>query len=212
LAIAFERLFFVADFSTFHEHFLDILHLSAPAPMTRFSFFAREPEEAPLLANPDGNGPHTSTTPGEVPSSVKQRLYVSHFLSTWNSRVFEFGAVLYLADVFPNTLLPMSVYAFTRGAAAILFSPAVGRYIDTRDRLHVARLSIGKFMVRRSTRLVTELSSSPSAIGRGSFLRDVLVPSLWMAHVSSFDMGTFGSSRLLGLHREAVIDHELGVC
>jgi hypothetical protein len=38
----------------------------------------------------------------------------------------------------------MSVYALTRGAAAILFSPAVGQYIDTGNRLQVVRLSIGK--------------------------------------------------------------------
>ncbi|KAJ3728187.1 hypothetical protein DFJ43DRAFT_1085170 [Lentinula guzmanii] len=44
-------------------------------------------------------------------SSVKIPLYISHFLSTWNSRVFEFGAVLYLATIYPGTLLPMSIYA-----------------------------------------------------------------------------------------------------
>ncbi|KAJ3979583.1 hypothetical protein F5890DRAFT_908922 [Lentinula detonsa] len=42
---------------------------------------------------------------------VKISLYISHFLSTWNSRVFEFGAVLYLATIYPGTLLPMSIYA-----------------------------------------------------------------------------------------------------
>ena len=78
------------------------------------------------------------------PAILANRLYVSHFLSTWNSRVFEFGAVLYLATIFPGTLLPMSVYALTRGASAVLFSPAVGQYIDTSNRLKVVRLSIGK--------------------------------------------------------------------
>ncbi|KAF2188549.1 iron-regulated transporter [Zopfia rhizophila CBS 207.26] len=109
--------------------------------MTRSPSTARELEEAPLLGGTDDNGSQTSTLP-EVSFGIKQRLYVSHFLSTWNSRVFEFGAVLYLAAVFPNTLLPMSVYAFTRGAAAILLSPAVGRYIDMGNRLQVVRLSI----------------------------------------------------------------------
>lgn len=79
----------------------------------------------------------------DVPSSITSRLYISHFLSTWNSRVFEFGAVLYLASIFPGTLLPISLYALTRGASAIALSPAVGRYIDTHNRLHVVRLSIG---------------------------------------------------------------------
>ncbi|KAL6694669.1 Ferroporti-1 [Trichoderma pleuroticola] len=77
-----------------------------------------------------------------VPASVTRRLYVSHFLSTWNSRVFEFGAVLYLAAVFPGTLLPMSLYALVRGLSAIVFAPAVGWYIDTGNRLQVVRVSI----------------------------------------------------------------------
>ena len=71
-------------------------------------------------------------------------LYVSHFLSTWNVRGFEFGAVLFLATIFPGTLLPMSVYAFIRAASAIVFSPMVGRYIDRENRLQVVRTSIGK--------------------------------------------------------------------
>ncbi|PTB61595.1 hypothetical protein BBK36DRAFT_62629, partial [Trichoderma citrinoviride] len=79
---------------------------------------------------------------GHVPASVARRLYVSHFLSTWNSRVFEFGAVLYMAVVFPGTLLPMSLYAFVRGLSAIILAPAVGWYIDTGNRLQVVRVSI----------------------------------------------------------------------
>ncbi|KAJ4309565.1 hypothetical protein N0V84_011439 [Fusarium piperis] len=71
-----------------------------------------------------------------------RRLYVSHTLSTWNSRVFEFGSVLYLAAIFPGTLMPLSVYAMARGAAAIVLSSWVGQYIDREDRLKTVRLSI----------------------------------------------------------------------
>ena len=70
------------------------------------------------------------------------RLYRSHFLSTWNARAFEFGAVLFLAAIFPGDLLPMSVYALGRAAAAVLLSPVVGRYIDTGERLNIIRNSI----------------------------------------------------------------------
>ncbi|KAI9782194.1 MAG: hypothetical protein M1839_005308 [Geoglossum umbratile] len=86
--------------------------------------------------------PRDESQGNQPPARVVNRLYISHFLSTWNSRVFEFGAVLYLASIFPGTLLPMSVYALARGASAILFSPAVGQYIDTNNRLQVVRLSI----------------------------------------------------------------------
>ncbi|OGM44240.1 putative iron-regulated transporter [Aspergillus bombycis] len=109
-------------------------------------------EHSPLLSgdpeptgHPQSTFPHDRSEPHiahEVPNTFARRLYISHFLSTWNSRVFEFGAVLYLASIYPGTLLPMSVYALSRGIAAILFAPAVGNYIDTGNRLQVVRVSI----------------------------------------------------------------------
>ncbi len=85
-----------------------------------------------------------------VATSVSRRLYISHFLSTWNSRVFEFGAVLFLAKIYPGTLLPVSIYAVVRSASAIVLSPKVGRYIDINDRLKVVRTSIGKSLEQSS--------------------------------------------------------------
>jgi iron-regulated transporter 1 len=96
-------------------------------------------DRTPLLDNSAEPQPQD-----QVPVQIARRLYVSHFLSTWNSRVFEFGAVLYLATIFPRTLLPMSVYALIRGLSAIVFAPAVGRYVDTGNRLQVVRVSIGE--------------------------------------------------------------------
>lgn len=86
---------------------------------------------------------HAPAAPG-VPAAISLRLYISHFLSTWNSRSFEFGAVLFLASIFPLTLLPLSIYALVRGASAILFGPIIGRVIDRRSRLRAVRFSIGK--------------------------------------------------------------------
>jgi hypothetical protein len=100
-------------------------------------------ETVPLLRQ-------TAPSHDGIPTRITRRLYVSHFLSTWNTRVFEFGAVLYLASIFPGTLLPMSVYALTRGLSAILFAPAVGQYIDSGNRLQVVRVSIGKHSYRVS--------------------------------------------------------------
>ena len=57
-------------------------------------------------------------------------------------RLFEFGAVLFLANIYPNTLLPMSIYALVRALAAVLLSPLIGQYIDKTDRLVSIRLSI----------------------------------------------------------------------
>ncbi|KAK7943690.1 uncharacterized protein PG986_012803 [Apiospora aurea] len=104
-------------------------------------------EQTPLLGTGEtsgGDAPERQRHhPQEgIPRSITRALYVSHVLSAWNSRLFQFGAVLYLAAIFPGTLLPMSIYAITRGLAAIVFAPAVGHYIDHGDRLQVVRVSI----------------------------------------------------------------------
>ncbi|KAM3415302.1 Solute carrier family 40 member [Cercospora zeina] len=69
-------------------------------------------------------------------------LYASHFLSAWNSRMFEFGSFLFLASLFPDTLLPASIYALSRSAAAAVLSPPLGSYVDRADRLTAVRVSI----------------------------------------------------------------------
>jgi solute carrier family 40 (iron-regulated transporter), member 1 len=111
---------------------------------------------APLLADDELGEPADASSHGgifpnreeitvneyDLSPAISRRLYLSHFLSTGNSRVFEFGAVLYLASIFPNTLLPISVYALVRGISAVLMAPIAGRYVDTGNRLQVVRVSI----------------------------------------------------------------------
>jgi iron-regulated transporter 1 len=81
-----------------------------------------------------------------LPTTLTVRLYTSHLLSTWNSRLFEFGAVLFLADIFPGSLLPLSIYALVRNAAAIVGAQTVGDAVDNAGRkgkrLGVVRLSV----------------------------------------------------------------------
>ncbi|KAF7328398.1 Solute carrier family 40 protein [Mycena venus] len=98
------------------------------------------PTASTTISQPPTPSPFPSETHISIPLTF--RLYTSHFLSTWNSRLFEFGAVLFLASIFPDTLLPMSVYALARSAAAILFAQPVGVWIDTGNRLSVVRMSI----------------------------------------------------------------------
>lgn len=112
-------------------------------------------EHTPLIADREIVEAEASPLPGDeyhaesqLSTRIAYSLYVSHFLSTWNSRVFEFGAVLYLATVYPRTLLPMSVYALCRGLVAIVFASAVGYYIDVGNRLQVVRVSIGRCPTR----------------------------------------------------------------
>ncbi|KAK9324239.1 Ferroporti-1 [Lipomyces orientalis] len=75
-------------------------------------------------------------------NDILMRVCVSHFLSAWNSRIFEYSAVLFLASIFPGTLLPPSVYALWRALSAMFLAPAMGRQVDRTNRLVVVRRSI----------------------------------------------------------------------
>ena len=77
-----------------------------------------------------------------VPRKFTIFLSVSHFLPTWNSRLFEMGTVPFIAAIYPETLLPVSVYALARSGAAVAFSAAIGACIDTFDRLVIVRVSV----------------------------------------------------------------------
>ncbi|CAK7232317.1 hypothetical protein SBRCBS47491_008228 [Sporothrix bragantina] len=146
---------------------------TAPAPTERFSTVNGDDGDDGDDDNDDNNNPSTSNAP--FPKALAARLYISHFLSTWNARLFEFAAVLFLAAIFPDTLLPMSVYAVVRGVAAMVFAEAVGACIDRGDRLAVVRASIlgqraavvvscGVFWVMMDR----AASSSPSVVRRES--------------------------------------------
>ena len=88
-------------------------------------------------------------------------LLISHFLSTWNSRVFEFSAILFLAVIFPGSLLPASLYALARSGTVIILAPTIGRYIDSTNRLWTVRYSIGKSL---DALLISVLFSPKTAI------------------------------------------------
>lgn len=109
----------------------DLLHTAALQP-------ASLDETSPLPA-PNGSAPGDR--------SVLMRLYVSHTLSAWNSRMFEFGAVLFLASIFPGTLLYASIYALVRSLAAVALSSWLGAKVDSSDRLVALRHSIGKLII-----------------------------------------------------------------
>lgn len=111
----------------------------------------RRNSSEPLLGPQDQRLCHEEEelfTPENIPAvpedlkPVIARLCISHFLSAWNSRLFEFGSVLFLASIYPDTLMPVSVYALFRAAAAITLSPAIGLWIDKGHRLFVVRTSI----------------------------------------------------------------------
>ncbi|KAE8385125.1 Ferroporti-1 [Aspergillus alliaceus] len=90
--------------------------------------------------------PSSSEEPLEAPTRASKpvlvRLYISHSLSAWNSRMFEFGAVLFLASIYQGTLLYASVYAMVRSLSAVLLSSWLGSAMDRSNRVKAIRQSI----------------------------------------------------------------------
>lgn len=99
------------------------------------------PRTLPVHATPARTQQERLSNHG-ISISLRRKLYISHLFSTWNDRGFEFGAILFLATIYSSTLKPMSIYALVRAASAVIFAPAIGRYIDTGNRLQVMRTSI----------------------------------------------------------------------
>jgi iron-regulated transporter 1 len=73
---------------------------------------------------------------------MKGRLYISHFLTSWTDRVFEFSCFLLIADIFKTSLLLASIYGFATTITAILLSNYVGRLNDVTPRLHFVRMTM----------------------------------------------------------------------
>ncbi len=99
-------------------------------------------EEAPLLGG---------ATPSH--SAIKNQLYISHSLYVWNARVFEFGFVLFLVDLFPNTLWPSSLFSLCSCLSGILGASKVASIVENGERLHIVRESI--FIQRTAVLLPT---------------------------------------------------------
>lgn len=73
---------------------------------------------------------------------MKGKLYISHFLTSWTDRVFEFSCFLLIADIFKTSLLLASIYGFATTISAILFSNWVGRAVDRTPRLTCVRITM----------------------------------------------------------------------
>ncbi|KAJ5558334.1 hypothetical protein N7535_008547 [Penicillium sp. DV-2018c] len=103
-----------------------------------------ESTNSPDNSTDNPSQPLLNETPYPSPKarSILTRLYISHTLSTWNSRMFEFGAVLFLASIFPETLLYASIYALLRAFSAVALSAWLGAQVDNSDRLVALRHSI----------------------------------------------------------------------
>ncbi|OIW33868.1 hypothetical protein CONLIGDRAFT_565360, partial [Coniochaeta ligniaria NRRL 30616] len=71
------------------------------------------------------------------------RLYISHFLSTWNMRSYEFTVILLFAAAYPDSLLPTSIRGVLTNGVTLLLSPAIGSWVDKNaSRFHTMKITI----------------------------------------------------------------------
>ncbi|KAI9644897.1 hypothetical protein NHQ30_006931 [Ciborinia camelliae] len=79
----------------------------------------------------------------EMDRAQAWNLYLSHFLSTWNGRSYEFAAIIFTANAWPDTLVAASIRGIVRTLASICFSSSVGRWVDkSPDRLRTLLTTI----------------------------------------------------------------------
>jgi len=121
---------------------------AAAAPSRSIPELALIDEDTPLIRASnvvqDGLGPQNSSDEPDPPTRAQLwNLYISHFLSMWNSRGYEFGAVLFTASAYPSTLAASSIRGMIVTVSMLFLSPSIGRWIDySPSRLRTLRLSI----------------------------------------------------------------------
>ncbi|KAI0652481.1 Ferroporti-1 [Trametes meyenii] len=69
-------------------------------------------------------------------------LLIQHFSNSWGLRTAEFAVYLFLVNLFPDTLLPASIYGFATTGVAIVLSGWAGKLVDEHHNLRVVRTSI----------------------------------------------------------------------
>ncbi|KAI5058958.1 hypothetical protein GOP47_0025277 [Adiantum capillus-veneris] len=70
-------------------------------------------------------------------------LYLSHFLTRWGSRMWEFGVGLFMISVWPNSLVLTSIYGLVEDLAIVSMGVTVGNWVDKNPRLKVLWISLG---------------------------------------------------------------------
>ncbi|CCM05685.1 uncharacterized protein FIBRA_07916 [Fibroporia radiculosa] len=69
-------------------------------------------------------------------------LLIQHFSNSWGSRTAEFAIYLFLITVFPDTLLPASIFGFLTTGTAIVLSGWAGHQVDVHHNLRLVRVCI----------------------------------------------------------------------
>ncbi|KAF9432598.1 hypothetical protein BGZ76_010580 [Entomortierella beljakovae] len=90
------------------------------------------------------------------------KLYLSHLLTSWVDRSFEFASYLLISRVYTDSLLQSSIYGLTTTLVALVFSNRIGSWINILSRLNTYRITLiaQKFSIIVSTILFQYLGNS----------------------------------------------------
>ncbi|KAF9124733.1 hypothetical protein BGW39_007938 [Mortierella sp. 14UC] len=70
------------------------------------------------------------------------KLYLSHMLTSWVDRSFEFASYLLISRVYTASLLQSSIYGLTTTLSALLLSNQIGNWINILSRLNTYRFTL----------------------------------------------------------------------
>ena len=95
-------------------------------------------------------------------------LYVSHLLSTWSDKMWEFSVPFFLLGLDrPNTMSFVGLYALAAGATNIAFGPVIGYLVDKYPRLQtlIFTLLLQNILISVSFLLLYSILSLSTASG-----------------------------------------------
>jgi iron-regulated transporter 1 len=89
---------------------------------------------------------HDLSRPGTPTQKRRTRFFaelvLQHASSSWGVRTVDFAIFLGLIDVFPDTLLPASIYGFAIAATGAILSSWMGSLVDHTHQLSIVRWSV----------------------------------------------------------------------
>ncbi|KAF9978160.1 hypothetical protein BGZ73_003541 [Actinomortierella ambigua] len=104
--------------------------------------------------------------------STYHKLYLSHALTSWVDRSFEFASYLLISKVYSSSLIQASAYGLSTTLMALIFSNRIGNWINILSRLNTYRITLlvqkvsiiastflFYFMVENKTRLSTTVEA-----------------------------------------------------
>ncbi|WOO81090.1 Solute carrier family 40 member 1 [Vanrija pseudolonga] len=104
-------------------------------------------ERAPLLTSGSSQRSAPASDTGAAPASAGTYavpcLLLQHVSSTINAGLYDFGAFLFLIDIFADTLVPSALVGLFTTLSGLLLSGYIGGLVDRTPRLRFLRRAIG---------------------------------------------------------------------